>query len=871
MGGTASSRNFAESVINQSVSQVNTAAQNSSATAFSFQNISKTGGVGDMTVRRTKMRAKVEVNLTAMFDAQQSNAAQQDASQSLEQMAKASVSGVNLGNASSVINEVRTAVNSVISGRNEMLQNCRAEALAVQNISMTNVDGNLLVEDVEMETAVSSTLNCIGKAVQENSAVQKAQQAISQSATAETIGLDLSAFFLIFVLIAGGLVVCAVIFVMVGGSVFKGFASTSTKIISGLTNPKTLIIVSVLITLVFVYVFFFSDLTNATPRVTQADGTVKPMSLGDMNEDPFLYPFLKPQVLRGQDDPEPPAPGQLPRTYKMESKLKSVETGTANSIDELRGKLFAVDALGKVDAKYADVTTIYWNTFTKEYEMFEGKPSFELWQMWKPETNPRPEFQKMRITPDGQPGGYCNPSDPDFNDDKICKAIGGNEVFSDNPRYFNTTKYNMMQLAGTAQDLLDRLLCVMINIFGHMDAITANTNKKSFYEQCTRAEEALLKMASDQDSERNASLPGWTVGAAGSVADFFTGGGGGSAFANLADEIKERKEQLMNTYRFPDEAVVNPDPRVTWAILFGNGVKNPHRTGAPTIDPQMAARSTSAWWSGETAAGPSATNPTNSATTVRICVGFTKDDQDPRSAAAVDRNQETSACNNVSSIKDIESVVSKLQHLRSRVLPIQDELYAKISGWNRIGVPATIREKARVSTQALLDQWDRDFETWWQQYEKGFDHFNTGNVSRGLGDIRDITMIFTSRIFPGKRMINIQGVPGGSQDTSPALLIGIIGGVVGFVVASGLLLRKINNAKALSLRLREGSEAAMDKTKELIAKIKEKKAQMAYKKLEAKLEKGDLDGTDESVEQLTQQVEQQPQPQKPEPNPESKP
>lgn len=857
MGGTASSRNFAESVINQSVSQVNTAAQNSTASAFSFQNISKVGGVGDLIVRRTKMKAKVEVNMVAMFDAQQSNSASQDAAQSLEQMSKASVSGINLGNASSVINEVRTAINSVISGRNEMLQTCRTEAGAVQNISAVGTDGDVIVEDVEMDAAVSNTVSCIGKAVQENSAIQKAQQSISQSATAETVGLDLSAFFMIFVIIAAGALLVCVVGVMFVGAISKGAASAATKVVSGLTNWKTLLAVVLVVVGIFVYVLFLSDYTKAEPRIMAADGTVKPMPLGGGDEDPFIFPFLKPHVLRGQDDPFPPAPGQLPMSYKFESKLTSVETGSANSIDELRAKIFPTktDSVSEGEfeelrARYASVTTIYWNTFTKEYELFAGRPSYELWQMWKKDENSRPEFQRMRIDPQGQPRGYCDPKDEDFDNPKACRAVGGNEVFSDNPRYFNSTKYNMLKLSTTAQDLTDRLLCIMLNIFSHMDAVTANTNKASFYDQCGKAEEAIIKMASDRDSDRNSSLPGAFVGAAGGVADFFTGGQGGSSFANLVKEITDRKEGLQEEFKFPREAIINPDPRVMWAILFGNGIKNPVTTTAlpaliefrtgPAGSPEMAPARESA----------------RNTSTVRICLGFTAGGVDPRSTAAINTTAGQSACSEsegLPSVRDVESVVAKLQRLRTRVISIQDEIYGKFAGWNIPNLPQTVKDKARSETNGLLLQWDRDFETWWQDFEKGFDHFNTGNVARGLGDIRDITIVFLGRVFPGQRKVNLEGVPGGSSDSGPGLLIGVIVGIVAFIVGTGLLLRKINNAKALSLGVRESAELSADKTREaaektneLVARVRERKAQMALQKMEAKLASGDFADVDES-------------------------
>lgn len=851
MGGTASSRNFAESVVNQSVSQVNTAAQTSTATAFSFQNISKVGGVGDLVVRRTKMKAKVEVNMVAMFDAQQSNSASQDAAQSLEQMAKASVSGINLGNASSVINEVRTAINSVISGRNEMLQTCRTEAGATQNISAVGTDGNVIVEDVEMDAAVSNTVSCIGKAVQENSAIQKAQQTISQTATAETVGLDLSAFFMIFVIIAAGALLVCVVGVMFVGAISKGAANTATKIISGLTNWKVLVVICLVVVGIFVYVFFASSLVKAEPRIMEADGTVKPMPLGTDKEDPFIYPFLKPQVLTGEQDPE-----DASMNYAFETRLELVEGGekegpksTANSLEELRAKIFR-------DEKYAKVTTIYWNAFTKEYMLFEGRPSYELWQMWKKETNSRPEFQRLRIR-DGQAAGFCDPKDDDFDNPKVCRRSAENEVFSDNPRYFNTTNFNMLKLASTAQDLLDRLLCIMLNVFGHMDPTTAEKDKANFYDQCTKAEEAIIKMASESDSDRNASVPGWTVGAANDVAGFFSGSGADSnknKFANLVQKINDRKKALQSEFAFPTIAMTHRDPRVTWAVLFGNGIRNPVTT--TTLPAQidflsckkclagLGLQGTDKCLAGD---GPVRESAVNSST-IRICLGLTTGNVDPRSAAAINKTEGQSACSEVSLIRDEESVLSKLRRLRSRVEDIQDELRRELE------IPEGVTDKSKQLTLDLLTDWDNNYELLWREFCKGFDHFNTGNVARGLGDIRDHTVVYLGRVFPGQKKVNIQGVPGGSQDAGSGMLIGVIVGIVLFVVGTGVLMGKINKAKALSLRVREAAELSADKmkeaankTKELIARVKERKAQAALQKMEAKLAKGDVADVDETA------------------------
>jgi hypothetical protein len=199
--GTASSRNVVQAVVNVSAEASNSAIQDVAASARSFQGINVANVAGDVTIRRVTMDGRVEMSVAAYLEATQSSDVQQKVSQQLEQMAKASVSGINVGNSSRTSNETYTAINSVVRTTNLTTQSCNAEALSGQTINAAGIGGALTIEDVQMDAAVSAIVDCRMQAVQGNTSVQDLQQSVKQTAVSETVGLDLMAY--VWLIIAG--------------------------------------------------------------------------------------------------------------------------------------------------------------------------------------------------------------------------------------------------------------------------------------------------------------------------------------------------------------------------------------------------------------------------------------------------------------------------------------------------------------------------------------------------------------------------------------------------------------------------------------------------------------------------------------------
>ena len=177
-----------------------------------------------------------------MQDAAISNTTNQDLSQSLKQVAKASVSGINFGafskaeNIGSQIQSAQTKIsnrinmecNSGASARNIIQQTCKD--IQIEGGGDGSATG-CSISDVKQTATVKMAQDCKQKAVVNNKAVQNLQQTMDQLAVAKTVGFDLTSFLI-------AIVICvAVVFLLV----FKGVSSFGGMIVAAAGSLMTLI------------------------------------------------------------------------------------------------------------------------------------------------------------------------------------------------------------------------------------------------------------------------------------------------------------------------------------------------------------------------------------------------------------------------------------------------------------------------------------------------------------------------------------------------------------------------------------------------------------------------------------------------------
>jgi len=431
--GSASSRNVVQSVANVSAESTNSAIQTVAASARSFQAINVAGVAKDVTIRNVRMDGNVELSVDAYLEATQTNEVQQKIAQQMEQMAKASVSGINLGNSSSTSNSVNTNINAVVRSSNMTSQQCDTEAMASQVINAADIGGSLLVENVDMSSAVKALINCRMQAVLGNTSVQDLQQTVKQTAISETVGLDLAA--LIWVIVG----IVAVIGIVVGISMLIAYKASTGPI-----AYTVKLLVPALILAAAVYGIFLL-LSNLDP--VQAPAGVAP-------EDNILqYPFLRREVV---------AEECAPAVFEGRTQFATPVTNARQLADWVKAYNARVDAhearlavagaaaaaaqivppaeVGEGPAEDAPLTRrwlhvkiAHINPRTGQVSCYAGEPPNHLrgWSQWGPSETPV---------------------------DPAAEAFGPN-VYRANPKFEDPTRVAIVNRLGEALGLLEFLRC----------------------------------------------------------------------------------------------------------------------------------------------------------------------------------------------------------------------------------------------------------------------------------------------------------------------------------------------------------------------------------------------------------------------------
>jgi hypothetical protein len=771
--GLSSSRsyNFTQAIVNATVKQANIASQNVTANAQSLQVFEQIGVKGgEINIIDSDIKGEASVTLEAVFKAIQSNDAAQDMSLFLEQLARATVSGISFAQSSEAINETRTSVNQYINQRNKAYETCEASATASQFFSQKAGDSSKInIIRSKIETAANVLANCEFQAEQSNKAFQKLEQTIKQSATAETIGINLFDFLFIFIIILGCLLLAlpllGSIFRLVFGLFGKGAKGVSKGIQKGLyfmTHPAVLLIIIVLSVGVLGYVLLGWGDTNYTkPIAYETDAQGKPVALKD--DVPLVYPFLKLEAIQGKDDPEMPEAGRA-RARFVESTLAEVETGYSPSYDDLIKKVVS-------DSKYADVTVIYYNNFVKfsvgeegpgtgviNYRLFSGKPDVRSnWNFWVYKNGAKGNLEntKQKIE-GGKPVGICTPeikqgdkvvANPDWNNENVCKPMPYALDYNENPRFWQTSTYYTQKIMMQAQVLFDKLLCLAANVMGEITIDLFNDETK-FFERC----EVNQKLITDAITASQASKD-TTFG--GAINEFARGAFNeinrqtGSNFAkikNAMDTFKAwyeaKRKTLTEKYRIPDRlwmVTKNPGSLDTaWIMLFNqNRIQDGAEVQVCTLDPERIPNS--------------AAFDVSSAAQLEKCVQRFDNDS------------------NVSFGFRNQSILFLLQDLLNLAkgsggqytVSLRDEIWNQLpnevrnsDSWKKL------KENNDKNFDNVITRWMQDFADWQKHYARK-ENYRTGEIFESLNQIRDITFYFPARTKD--RVVNL----GEQKDGSP--------------------------------------------------------------------------------------------------------
>lgn len=818
MGGQQSrAYNLAQTVANQSINQSNLAAQSVSAVGTSLQVIEQVGvRGGTIDIEGSEITGGVTVNVEALFKAEQSNTATQDMTMFMEQLSKATVSGIALSQASEAINETRNAFNSFVSQRNDALQACEATGSATQLIRQVDGPGSTIrIKNTKISTAVNVVARCQMDVVQKNEAMQKLEVTLKQSATAESAGLDLSGFLIILLIIIGGVVgvllVAATFFKKTIGGIASGVGTTILKIQEFMTKPIVLFLIFGSVIAVVIYLVIMTPKnTEQIPMQQLPSGEFEPLA----PTTPLVYPFLKLEALEKKTDPEV-RPG---RETWIEGSLQLLGGGAGegekDTYAELLNMVAPADA-GAQDPKYAKVTVVYYNTQTKKYKLFEGKPDFQKWSLWRSRDEPEDsKNKKQKINSEGKVDGMCYETledgkpNPDYNDDKICKPLRGDYLdFQENTRYWQSSKFYLTKIMNEAQVLFEQLLCIGASVFGQVDPESFN-RPRDFYTQCDRGIQTIYALAEAGQEATDKTVGGWFGGAARTVFNGL-GGSGTSAEEDFVAWLKKRESELREEYRVPEslylpvEGSSGEDNRqldVVWKVLFGH------------IDP-----------TGKT---PNEEDGDD----VVVCTRNLAAGQDPSSQAALDKCTGPGGERYLIRTKNMTFLLYKLyQYVNGSMA---DEIYGKMSSKAKeLPEFTTMKADAKVKREKLLTMWFRKFDEW-KKYFPNKMQYNTGDVVSSLDQIRDVTFFYPNRA--GEKRVRLgTNSKGESRFVSPWLFTGgiIAACVVVFIIM--LVFRRYIVTGVAREKVKETYTAMADKLK---AKLKALKEQKLVKTAEKEIE-----------------------------------
>jgi hypothetical protein len=820
MGGQQSRAiNLAQTVANQSINQTNLAAQSVSAVGNSLQVIEQVGvRGGTIDIEGSEITGGVTVNVEALFKAEQSNTANQDMSMFMEQLSKATVSGIALSQASEAINETRNAFNSFISQRNDALQTCEATGSATQLIRQVDGPGSTIrLKNTKISTAVNVVARCQMDVVQKNEAMQKLEVTLKQSATAESAGLDLSGFLFILLIILGGVVgvllVAATFFKKTIGGIASGVGTTILKIQEFMTKPIVLFLIFGSVIAVVIYLVIMTPKnTEQIPMQQLPSGEFEPLS----PTTPLVYPFLKLEALEKKTDPEV----RPDRETWIEGSLQLLGGGAGegekDTYAELLNMVAPADA-GAQDPKYAKVTVVYYNTQTKKYKLFEGKPDFQKWSLWRTRTNEEFKNAKQKINSEGKVEGPCfetlsdGKPNPDYNNDRICRPLQGEYLdFQENTRYWQTSKYYLTKIMNEAQVLFEQLLCIGASVFGQVDPESFN-RPRDFYTQCERGIQTIYALAEKGQEATDSTVGGWFGKAARTVYNGF-GGDGTSAGEDFVAWLKKKEADLKKEYRVPEslylpvEGSSGEDNRqldVMWKVLFGH------------IDP-----------TGKT---PAEENDED----VVVCTRNLAAGEDPSSQAALDKCTGPGGERYLIRTKNITFLLNKLyQYVNG---PMAEEIYQKMPSRTR-NLPEfkTMKDDAKNKRERLLTLWFRKFDEW-KKYFPNKMQYNTGDVVSSLDQIRDVTFFYANRA--GEKRVRLgTNSKGESRFVSPWLFTGgiIAACIVVFIIM--LVFRRYIVTGVAREKVKETYTAMADKLKAKLKALREQKQVKAIEKEIAMIE-----------------------------------
>jgi len=173
----------------------------------SSQIVSVTNVDGDVVVNGNTVTQRVNVNMSALFDAMASDEAQEKLATNVSQQAKALISGINLAQFSAATNIMKTFINAVVDISNDIRQHCLAANNQQQSIIVKNVHGSTAIHNNVLDQVTDIVEHCISHSVNQNEALQSIATTLQQAASSSSVGISECALFAFVGLLIGAPIV----------------------------------------------------------------------------------------------------------------------------------------------------------------------------------------------------------------------------------------------------------------------------------------------------------------------------------------------------------------------------------------------------------------------------------------------------------------------------------------------------------------------------------------------------------------------------------------------------------------------------------------------------------------------------------------
>ena len=198
--GNADSTNsitMTENVMSNTVSDI---ISNQTASSDQVQVISVAGGTGPVNISGNSQNQQVSVNMTGVAKQMSKIQTQQKIAQKLSQIAASSVSGINLDNNSNSDNSINDYLNVSMNVASNLSQICAAKNNQTQVISVNFQDGAVKIDDNQQKQVGTVVAKCIQDASSTNKSLQSVTTTLDQSAKSKTVGIDIWAIIIFYLL-----------------------------------------------------------------------------------------------------------------------------------------------------------------------------------------------------------------------------------------------------------------------------------------------------------------------------------------------------------------------------------------------------------------------------------------------------------------------------------------------------------------------------------------------------------------------------------------------------------------------------------------------------------------------------------------------